>query len=492
MPNNPKLGALPISAALSADAINLTDTIDVSDPSQGDPAEADANQRLPADPRLVTRGSFCGSDEPPLVSAADTGITAILLAERHDADDAESGTKRPAGSRDRSLCTAASLDDLLSGFFFDWFAFTLPHPQTGKGTGGGRGTEVGWQGTHLLVRFALECGLHVSGDKVKGGMNGYGAAVHITASAFSKETVATVLSGHSTNMPGIFFPGGNGQCSSLVVKAKRSFSRILVSRADVALDYSQPLLFESLYDLAQLMAAEKNMKAPQYIESDTGRTFYLGSDRVKLKVYEKDKERLAKGRIRPEDVDPNLVRIEFSFAPSSRRKAPFAKLSPGDMVRSSVWARHFVERAAQLIGVAATGDRIAPCRVTSELQLRTLETSVNYGINQYAKSFARLASYQLVTEVFDGNYSKAKLDRREIEERAIEIFSNKFRETNAADHVLTAEALRETWSIEERAAEIAWQLEGEAGARQMEKDMDTSDLQQIIMLRTRDAKPAPG
>src|SRR5690606_3405271 len=119
-------------------------------------------------------------------------------------------------------------------------------------------------------------------------------------------------------------------------------------------------------------------------------------------------------------------------------------------------------------------------------------TSVDHGTKQYANSFARLAVFQLVTEVFDGEYSKAKFDRREGEERAIEIFSLKFRETGAVDHVLTAEGLRATWSIEERAAELAWQLEGEAAAREIEKEVDSADLRQTIMLRVREANLKEG
>ena len=77
---------------------------------------------------------------------------------------------------------------------------------------------------------------------------------------------------------------------------------------------------DALLDYARRMSKASKMAAPRVIESDTGRTFYWGKGEASVKVYQKDLERVADGKLAVEDADPHLVRVEFGFRPNRTRR----------------------------------------------------------------------------------------------------------------------------------------------------------------------------
>ena len=185
-----------------------------------------------------------------------------------------------------------------------------------------------------------------------------------------------------------------------------------------------PGLWDRLRQMAvTLSRANSKIGGVRTIESDTGRTFYLGSPKstVSLRVYEKDRERLAAGKISPDECDGDLVRIEWTFRPQSRAKVGAGRLSPGELVRSSVWARDFMSRAAKIM--EETEGMAKPKRVQIEREARvsSLEESARHGAAQYGGVFARLAAARIIAARGD-DYARAALTPGEIEAEAAILF----------------------------------------------------------------------
>lgn len=354
------------------------------------------------DPRIVTRGSF--SAKP-------------LKTHRK--------SERPSAS-------SAELSGLLDELFFDWYQVTLPNAEGGASCIVGSSEEQ--SAVDAAFRWARDNGLHPG--QIGGGHNGYRAALPFTNGATSKESVFRVNAGSTSGvMPNLMLTGGHGACAELAPRLQEAFPGARLSRADVALDWSQEGLWDDLLRMARLLCnGNKKLGGVRTIESDTGRTFYLGakSSSVSLRVYEKDRERAARGVIDAADIDPNLIRIEWTFKPQSRSKAGMAKLSPSQLVRTSVWARDFMARAAKIMSVTGRVERINKQEVAREVREKTLEGTVEHGVSQYAKSFARLAAARIVERDHGGHYDTAMIEPQAVEVEAVAIFRELLSHTDAA------------------------------------------------------------
>lgn len=362
------------------------------------------------DPRKATRGSF----------------SAKPLAQK-------------AKSR-RAVATDPALAALLDRAFFDWYQITLPNAE-GKAACLGGAEEAA--AIDAAFRWALAQGLHPG--RIGGGHNGYRAALPFTDGPESVEAVFRVNSGSTGGlMPNLMLTGGHGACGRLAPALQTAFPGARLSRADAALDWSQPGLWDALHSMARLLASgNTKLGGVRTIESDTGRTFYLGSrtSTVSLRVYEKDRERAAKGVIDVADIDPDLIRIEWTFRPQSKAKVGMAHLSPGEMIRTSVWARDFMARAAAIMHVTDGVERLNKQEVAREVVEKTLDGAVQHGVDQYAKSFMRLAVARIVERDHDGHYDTAIVRPGRVRVEALRIFRDKIQRTDAAEAIILEQRL---------------------------------------------------
>ena len=217
-----------------------------------------------------------------------------------------------------------------------------------------------------------------------------------------------------------------------------------MSRADVRFDFSTAGLYDSLQCMTRTLAASnKKMGGVHTIESAGGRTFYLGSatSTVRLRVYEKDKERVVRGKISPDDCDNDLVRVEFVFRPQSRSKEAFAALTPSEMLCSSVWVREWLSRFAEMIGAVDRKIKLPKTRVDHKPRTTTLEDSALHGAHQYGGVFARLAISRLVTERFEGSYADAVLTQEEVEADAAMLFFDAMKKDGSARRAMDREGV---------------------------------------------------
>lgn len=379
------------------------------DPSQAAQGVAGDAQ----DPRIVTRGSF---------------------------------SRKSMKQNDKSEWSDSScpeLSALMGEFFFDWFQVTLPNAEGASSCAvGGREEETA---VDAAFQWARANALHPG--RIGGGHNGYRAALPFREGPESLETVFQVNSGSSSGlMPNLMLTGGHGACARLAPALQEAFPGARLSRADAALDWSQEGLWDDLLDMARVLSrGNRKLGGVRTIESDTGRTFYLGSrtSTVSLRVYEKDRERAAKGVIDEADIDPDLIRIEWTFRPQSKSKVGMAKLDPGQMIRSSVWARDFMVRAAKVMHVTGRVERLHKQTVAREVREKTLEGTVRHGVTQYARSFTRLAAARIVERDHGGHYDTALVDPGQIEVEAVSIFSDLLHETGMSYEVMIAERLDE-------------------------------------------------
>lgn len=130
----------------------------------------------------------------------------------------------------------------------------------------------------------------------------------------------------------------------------------LVSRADVAYDVDAPGSFERLYkrvhELARSGSASGGRKigtetAGDWLDQESGRTFYAGgrTSRLRVRVYEKGHEQRAKDENCGASLD--WTRVEWQLRPSSGQKEWLATASPLDALGLTPFG---AEVAAAIIG----------------------------------------------------------------------------------------------------------------------------------------------
>ncbi|MGE6426216.1 replication initiation factor domain-containing protein [Bacillus altitudinis] len=413
------------------------------------------------DPRIVTRGSFSSKAK-----------------------------KTKQKSRPQSRDDLA-LSDLLAQFRFDWFQFTIPATD-GGGSCVSAGSPEERDGLDAALAWADNEGLHIG--RPRGGANGYRISTPFLGGP-EGERLASVASGSATGvMPNVTITGGDGAAASLAGSAQRAFPGLRLSRADAALDRSMPGLWDRLHRMAvTLSRANSKIGSVRTIQSDTGRTFYLGSPKstVSLRVYEKDRERLAAGKISPDECDDDLVRIEWTFRPQSRAKVGAGRLSPGELVRSSVWARDFMSRAAKIM--EETEGMAKPKRVQIEREARvsSLEESARHGAAQYGGVFARLAAARIIAARGD-DYAQAVLTPGEIEAEAAILFREFVADTVAGQRVIDAERLSEPETPEARRAATVGAIIDMAVRLAGEQDVAGAVADDAVARRVAAAQAGPG
>lgn len=361
----------------------------------------------------------------------------------------QSATNCPPVSKrkGRAKKTTPALENWLrDAWFFDWITLTPPNEMDGKGsrrraspseiieagrlTGAERieamsrihyedrlGEEEARKAVVRLCLWAVLNGLHQ--QRVGNGTDGFAGSLHYAESPVAPidERRATIKAGHSSNMPCLEISGGDGACARLAPLALDNLGPMLLARADVSMDHSQEGLLDALLDYAHRMAKASKMGSPRTIETDTGRTFYWGKGEASVKVYQKDLERVADGKMDLADADPHLVRIEFRFSPKSNKKAgaaALAKRGPSVLLGTVHWVRQMVEHIAVLIGATEKGDKMAVQRVITAPDGRTPADKAGHGLAQYAGTFCNAALSKIVAERFGGDWLAAEADADEV------------------------------------------------------------------------------
>ncbi|WP_157115763.1 hypothetical protein [Ketogulonicigenium robustum] len=369
---------------------------------------------------------------------------------------------------------------LQTAWFFDWLTITLPNGRNGKGerrradpsevaeaarlTGTERveamrvihyedrmGEEEAREARDAFCLWSVLAGLHT--QRVGNGTDGFAGALHYADSPIDEERRATVRAGHARNMPSLEIPGGDGRCALLAPQALNAFGPSLLARADVSMDHSQEGLMDALLDYARRMSKASKMAAPRVIESDTGRTFYWGKGEASVKVYQKDLERVADGKLAIEDADPHLVRVEFRFSPKSDKKAGAAGLARNGAWRllgTVHWVRSMVEQIAALIEVEK-GASMAVQRVIKAPDARTVEDKAAYGLEQYARTFCKAAVSRIVAEKFGHDWMGAEVSPEEVRAAVLDMVAAHLDMHGTAEAVVVRAGLDEARDAEAEA-----------------------------------------
>lgn len=152
--------------------------------------------------------------------------------------------------------------------------------------------------------------------------------------------------GNTGNMTQIRGTGENApQCADAV---RLLWPHHRLQRADVAEDYSEPGVWETMSDYGLYLAEQFALKIDQrgdWNRNDKlgkGRTLYVGSRQslVFLRVYEKGKEKAV--RSGGEILDPDHVRAEAEIKPQNKNQGyALAKLQPRDYWCCSPWLNEY-------------------------------------------------------------------------------------------------------------------------------------------------------
>lgn len=378
-------------------------------------------------------GTAPASESAP--AGADQGIRPQDDAPNHPPPSAGGGeTGQPKKRKSRTSATTPEMEAFLAAWFFDWLTVTIPNGVDGTGrlrraakdasdTMEDRAGQIeSHDAERRLARWALAQGLRQ--QRVGQGTDGYRGAASYGLSPVEGERLATIRAGHATNMPGIEIPGGGGACARLAVAALAQLGPVNMARADVSWDWSQDGLFDNLLAYAQAESERCRRDPPRVDDRGQGRTFYWGSGEVELKVYEKDLELAAKGKlIGP--PDPDRVRIEFGFHPhKAAAKAGMARLAaaegPGALLGTSFWVRRMVKHLAALTRVTTdNAARLAVSRIERLPVSKTVADRARACMSMMEKTLCHAAAAQIVADCYDGDWLAAEIDPDEIKAQVL-------------------------------------------------------------------------
>lgn len=354
------------------------------------------------------------------------------IPEKHDDDDratvpsADGLAQSTPPPRDRAKKTSIDMVAFQAGWSFDWLAVTIPNGLDGKGSrcSGDRGDKEAAEATARMFTWATLKGLHVM--RVGKGSDGYLGAAHMAYEPTASDRVLTIRAGHTTNMPGLELTGGDGACADLAPQALAELGPVNVSRVDVCWDVSQEGLMDDLHQLMVTLAAERGMDAPRIDgTADRGRTIYLGKDEAVVRVYQKDLERVAKGRIAADDADPDLVRIEVMLRPKKEKKSGIGLVArdegPGALLGVHLWVRQMMERVAVLTQRAREdAAEMAVTRIQGRPDPRSLRDRANHGTRQYARVWCLAEIAEIVHNRWGGSWLRAEIDPDEVLDRVVD------------------------------------------------------------------------
>ncbi len=407
------------------------------------------------------------------VSASSEGETVPQTAPRQP-------RKRRKQRQSRAKATSPEMTAFQKKFFFDWLSITIPNATDGKGcrAEGLTGDEEVAAAEATLFTWAVKRNLRE--QSIKRGAEGFPGACHLGIDP-NGDRMATIRIGHKTNMPNLDLPGADGACAELAAAALKDLGPVLLARADVSWDFSKPGLFDELLDYAGTVSAATSMAAPRLIESETGRTFYWGKGEASVKIYQKDLERVAKGKLDAQEADSDLVRVEFSFRPEPERKAGFARVlrdeGPGALLGSVLWVRNMVAHVASITD-QAEDTSLSITRIPKTPDPRTIWEKAQHGLRQYARTFCRAAAAQLVHEEFGGDYRAATIAPEVLLDSAVEFVTGAL--ADAAHDVISAQGLDAVREIEEEAARLRQRLQLWIDRQQAETEEARSQLLEYV------------
>lgn len=471
-------------------------------------AAALAQMRHDADMTIAARERIADAPRPP---SSNTGAT--LRHEGSDpafAGEEASWRKVPSHAtaqsspppntekkkRTRAAKTTPEMEAFLKLWFFDWLSVTVPNGA--DGTGCRRGTNpaeplanaaksedeaererareqiqqellIGEAeeaaGHDKLCLWAVSRGLHVT--KLGKAPDGYEAGLRFGQSPVATEVCDIVRGGHTTNMPGMILPGADGMCAKLAPSALRLLAPLLASRIDVSWDHSQHGYFDALWKYAVEASETNGMAPPELTDKGEGRSFEWGDSKdgqASVTVYEKDRERVAKKKLAAEDCDPNLVRVEFRFAPKkSAKKAGFAKLAdeggPGALLGAVHWVRKMVQHIAEITGeVRAEDARMGVGRIERTPVVKTAMDRAAHGVAQYARALCEAAAAEIVKEQHDGDWLGAEIEPLELRKRVMGMVTVMLDESDMPERVVRRCGLDAVRNVEAEAARNAADL----------------------------------
>lgn len=427
-------------------------------------------------------GAVCGTAPTTQQSKAPDGGTADQCAA-----DAPQITPPPSDGKksrkSRRKATSAATAEWLKHWSWDYASLTLPNGKTGTGIKRGhdyrditaaaghidlavreaaqwavenervRGCGEEDTGKEALCLFALGQGL-VS-TKIGGGGDGYKAGLWY-APTKDGEAFVMVRGSHPTNMPGLVISGGNGAGDPAIRAALDALPGCLAARLDVRWDHSRPGYLDDLLAYMERESAERGVAPPEITDKGKGITIKWGSKAsgAIVRVYQKDLERLAKGRIEEADVDPDLVRVEFVFSPSSAKKAAVAEIGrqagPGALLGTIKWVRKMTEHIGRLTG-AAEDATIAVQRIKPTKEPLTLMQRAAQAVNASSRMMCLAVTSEIVQQRFDGDWIKAKIDEDEILREVNAMFARMMVANDAAVREHIRNGLDEVRTIEEEA-----------------------------------------
>ena len=367
--------------------------------------------------------------------------------------------------RTRAKQTSQSMSKFLENWFFDWLTLTIPNPEDGKGSKTAiRSDGQEREAIDRLSSWAALQGLRKL--RVGRGSDGYAGGLNLAFDPTDSERLATIRAGHATNMPGLEIPGGRGHCVTLAPSALSALGPVMLARADVSLDVKREGLFEELHELCEEFAeSRKKMEKPTLRgDENSGRTLYFGGKGASLKVYEKGKERVAKGTAEEGDeaAADDLIRIEFTLrGEKTNQKHGLAKIAadngPGALLGTVCWIRRFVEILAEKLGFEQKGGAIlAVQRIEGRPDPRPIEARARHGRKQYAGVFVREAAKALILERGE-NWETASFDFDELVEKAVDRLRPALNQ--AASDFVNFNSIGQLRDSEERAEDLRFDLE---------------------------------
>ncbi len=359
--------------------------------AQGKPSEASDTNKDPhsTDRRVISTATLidqideASQPHTDFVEAVQQRYTALV----HGPDG------QPTDLADLSL-----LPDVGEAFAFDWFEATaIAVSSLGCTT---RQIEEEDAATRAILATLIAGGLSPVRDPGGAGKS-YGVSLQLKSDLKHADAVAKVSFGsHTGAMPHITVTGADGQCHSIATHLQSARLPLKPTRIDVKVDISMKDLWSRLKKKADEQAGRsKKIKRPVVISgSEGGETFRLGapSSSTCIRVYKKDFERFAKKKIKEEDIDPNLVRIEFQLRPKGLDAIAMGFMTPWQIAQSTPMSRAFLKALGEVLELPGDCEII---KGQSEVSARTEFDAEASGFHQYQGTFARAACALLFDEV---------------------------------------------------------------------------------------------
>lgn len=306
--------------------------------------------------------------------------------------DRQSDDLKPQDTEVVDLSSMNTTNELCEHFTFDWYELTVLSLETATGNFDPKNKEEEHAATTFLTSFLRSLRLIPFVNNTSG-RNGYRASLPFRSSLSEMDAIATVYHSSKESMPHLTLTGAEGQCHPIVDAFRRTGAPHIVSRVDNRMDTSKEGLMDHLIE--KFHTDEGNSLL---IDSGPlGRCLYLNSSQssVRIRMYEKDLERVARNKISGDEADPHLVRIEMQVRPSSEKKFVYSSMSSADIVRSNPKMRRVIKTIAEFCEIDGAVEIVKARKITFA---RTASSIADHGMKQYAMSFARAALADIASD----------------------------------------------------------------------------------------------